>query len=125
MIADPKIATGLPPQTGADKPGWGMHFFVVTGVIVSILALFGHLIKTDAPPAADPPSDAPPAAAPPSDAPPAAAPRSDAPPAAAPPSIEGTASAPILPDHPAGSAISPRSDSVPLPRPRPARRLNP
>jgi hypothetical protein len=95
MIADPKITTGLPPQTGADKPGWGMHFFVVTGVIVSILALFGYLIKTDAPPAA------------------------------APPSIEATASAPILLDHPAGSAISPRSDSVPLPRPRPARRLNP
>jgi hypothetical protein len=105
LYADPKIATGLLPQTDADKPGWDIQFFVVTGVIVSILALFGYLIKTNVPAALTPPSDVPPAAVP--------------------PSIEAPASAPILPDHPAGSAESPRSDSVPLPRPHPTRRLNP
>jgi hypothetical protein len=111
LHADLKIAPELPPQTSADKTGGDIQFFVVAGVIASILALFGYLIKTDVP-----------SAVPPSDAPPVASPLSDVPPAAAPPSIEAPASAPILPDHPAGSALSPRSDSVPLPRPRPTKK---
>ena len=105
--ADPKIANGLPSQTEMER-GWDFQFFIASGVIGSVLALFGYLIKTNATPAA--PSDVPTAAA---------APSSDMPPAAVMPSIEATAPAPISPDHPVESAISWRSDSIPLPRPRP------
>jgi hypothetical protein len=110
LPADPKIANGLLSQTCTER-GWDIRFFIVSGVIGSLLASFGYLTKTDTPPAV--PADVPTVAA---------APPSGVPPAAALPSIEATAPAPILPDHPAESAISPRSDSIPLPRPRPTRR---
>jgi len=111
--ADPQIADGLPSQTGADKRGRNIQFFIVGGVIGSILGLFGYLIKTNAPPVAH--SDVPPAAA---------ASPSTTPPAAAPLSIDATSPVPILSDHPADSANPSGSDFVPLPRPRPARQLN-
>jgi hypothetical protein len=121
--ADSQIADGLPSQTGADKRGRNIQFFIVSGVIGSILGLFGYLITTNAPPVAH--SDVPPAAAAsPSTTPPAAAPPFVAPSAAAPLSIDATSPVPILSDHPADSANPSGSDFVPLPRPRPARQLN-